>query len=61
LLGAKVRALSEGRFAVSFDDIRFVIKAALRHRLIMSFEGEAEGISTDQIIDGLLEAIPETA
>lgn len=61
LLGAKVRALSEGRFAVSFEDIRFVIKAALRHRLIMSFEGEAEGISTDQIIDGLLEAVPETA
>lgn len=59
LMGAKVRALSEGRYAVSAEDIRYVVKAALRHRLILSFEGEAEGITSDQIIEGLLEAIPE--
>lgn len=59
LLSAKVRALSEGRFHVAADDIRYVIRAALRHRMILSFEGEAEGVTPDQILDGLLEAIPE--
>ena len=59
LLAAKVRALTEGRFAVSTDDVRYVAKPALRHRLILSFEGEAEGISPDQVLDGLLQAIPE--
>ncbi len=59
LLSAKVRALADGRFSVSADDIRYVFKAALRHRLILSFEGEAEGITPDQILDGLMEAIPE--
>lgn len=60
LLGAKVQALIEGRFSVAFEDITYVLKAALRHRLILSFEGEAQGIGADQIIDGLLEAIPES-
>ncbi len=59
ILGAKVRALSDGRFAVSSDDIRFVLKAALRHRIVLSFEGEAEGISPDQIIDSILEKVTE--
>lgn len=59
LLGAKVRALGEGRYAVSADDIRFVIRPALRHRMILSFEGEAGGVTPDQILDGLLDAIPE--
>ena len=59
LLGAKVRALSDGRFAVSSDDIRFVLKPALRHRIILSFEGEAEGVSPDQIIDAILESVSE--
>src|SRR5262249_20285305 len=44
LLAAKVRALCDGRFAASCDDIRAVAKPALRHRLILNFEGEAEGI-----------------
>lgn len=61
LLSAKVRALIQGRFAVSFEDIRYVCKAALRHRLILSFEGEAEGVTSDQILDGLLEELPESA
>ncbi len=59
LLASKVHALSQGRYAVSSDDIRFVLKPALRHRLILSFEGEAEGITTDQILDSLIESIPE--
>ncbi len=44
ILAAKIRALLEGRYAVSIDDIRHVATPALRHRLIMNFEGEAEGI-----------------
>ena len=58
LLGAKVHALIDGRFNVSFDDIDFVAKPALRHRLIVNFEGEAEGISTDDILDSILTDVP---
>src|SRR5690606_28431490 len=47
LLGAKVRALYEGRFAASIDDVRATAKPALRHRLLLSFEGEAEGVRPD--------------
>ena len=48
----------DGRFNVSFDDVRAVAYAALRHRLILSFEGEAEGIDPDRIIEDLLTRIP---
>ena len=58
LLGAKVHALIDGRFNVSFDDIDFVAKPALRHRLIVNFEGEAEGVSTDNILDSILTDVP---
>ena len=58
LLGAKVHALIEGRFNVSFDDIDFVAKPALRHRLIVNFEGEAEGVSTDDVLDSILTDVP---
>jgi MoxR-like ATPase len=54
LLAAKIKALLDGRFAVSTDDIRFVAKPCLRHRLILNFEGEAEGIDPDTIIDSIL-------
>ena len=54
LLGAKIKALLDGRFAVSTDDIRFVARPALRHRLILNFEGEAEGVDPDTIIDSIL-------
>ena len=58
LLGAKVRALTEGRFNVSFDDINAVALPALRHRLIVNFEAEAEGITTDHILDKILSEVP---
>jgi len=61
LLGGKVRALTEGRFNVSFDDIQAVATPALRHRLILNFEAEAEGISTDQIIAQILQDVPRDA
>ena len=57
VLGGKVGALMDGRFNVSFDDVRDVAYAALRHRLILSFEGEAEGIDPDRIIEDLLTRI----
>ena len=58
LLGAKVRALTEGRFNVSFDDITAVAAPALRHRLIVNFEAEAEGITTDHVLKKILEEVP---
>ena len=58
LLGAKVRALTEGRFNVSFDDINAVALPALRHSLIVNFEAEAEGITTDHILDKILTEVP---
>jgi MoxR-like ATPase len=61
LLGAKIRALLDGRFAVSCDDVRAVAKPTLRHRLILNFEGEAEGIDPDTIIDSILAETPEQA
>jgi MoxR-like ATPase len=57
-LGGKVRALTQGRFNVSFDDIEAVALPAMRHRLLRNFEAEAEGITTDQIIGEILKAVP---
>jgi MoxR-like ATPase len=59
ILAAKIRALLEGRYAVSADDIRSVAKPALRHRLILNFEGEAEGVEADTIIDEILKQTRE--
>ena len=60
LLAAKIRALFEGRFAASIDDVRAVALAALRHRVLLNFEGEAEGMKTDQVILAIIKALPET-
>ena len=56
-LGAKVTALLNGRFNVSFDDIKAVAPAALRHRLLLNFDGLAEGVKTDNVIDDLLSSL----
>lgn len=61
ILAGKVRALTEGRFNVSFDDIEAVAAPALRHRLILNFEAEAEGITTDHIIAQVLRDVPRDA
>ncbi len=58
-LAAKVRALLEGRYNVSFEDIRRVYLPALRHRVLLNFEAQAEEIDTDQVLRELLEAVPE--
>ncbi|MPQ42716.1 AAA family ATPase [Clostridium tarantellae] len=54
---AKVKALMEGRFNVSFDDIKDVAYPALRHRIIMNFEAVTEGVSTDMIISRIIEEL----
>jgi MoxR-like ATPase len=61
ILAAKVRALRAGRFHVSCADVREVARPALRHRIIRNFEAEAEGVSTDRVVEGLLEHVPEPA
>ncbi len=58
VLAAKVRALTQGRFNVSFDDIASVAPAALRHRLIVNFEAEAEGMDADRILSRILSEVP---
>ncbi|MDP7480673.1 MAG: MoxR family ATPase [Vicinamibacterales bacterium] len=58
ILGGKARALTEGRYHVSFDDIRALSHPVLRHRVLLNFHAESEGITTDQIIDQLLDVVP---
>jgi len=57
ILAGKVRALMQGRFNVSFEDIEAVATPALRHRLILNFEAEAEAITTDQILAQILKDV----
>jgi MoxR-like ATPase len=61
VLAAKVYALMDGRFNVGFDDVRKAATPALRHRMLLNFEGEAEGIVTDTIIGDMLEQLPTGA
>jgi MoxR-like ATPase len=60
-LAAKVRALLEGRYNVSFEDVRRVYLPALRHRVILNFEAQAEAIDTDHVLLDILEKLPEKA
>ena len=55
VLAGKVRALLEGRFNVAFDDIAAVARPALRHRIFLQFEAEADSVTTDKLIDEILE------
>ena len=59
ILGGKVLALVDGRYNVAFDDVRRMARPALRHRLILNFEGEAETIDPDAVIDDALKHVPE--
>ncbi|MEX0765388.1 MAG: AAA family ATPase [bacterium] len=59
ILSAKVRALMAGRANVSFGDLKALAAPSLRHRLVMNFEGEAEGIDSDAIVANVLEETPE--
>jgi MoxR-like ATPase len=61
VLGGKARALTQGRYHVNFDDIHALSRPVLRHRVLLNFHAESEGIATDQIVDQLLEAVPVPA
>ena len=57
VLGAKARALTQGRYHVSFEDVRAMAHPVMRHRVLTNFRAESEGITTDSIIDELLTAV----
>ena len=61
VLAAKVRSLLDGRFNVSFEDLRRVYLPSLRHRVLLNFEAQAEGINPDEILLKVLDAVPEKA
>src|SRR4051794_32050425 len=61
VLAAKVRALLDGRYNVSFEDLRRVYLPALRHRVLLNFEAQAEGIGSDDILLKILDAVSEKA
>ena len=58
ILGAKAKALTEGRYHVSFDDIRAMAHPVLRHRILTNFRAESEGVTTDALIDELIKTVP---
>ena len=60
VLAAKVRAALDGRPNASFEDVRWAAPAVLRHRILLSFEGEAEGASGDSVARSVIESVPET-
>ena len=61
ILGSKARALTQGRYHVNFDDIHALSRPVLRHRVLLNFHAESEGITSDQIVDQLVEAVPVPA
>jgi MoxR-like ATPase len=61
VLAAKVRALLDGRYNVSYEDLRRVYLPALRHRVLLNFEAQAEGIGSDEVLLKILSAVPEKA
>ncbi len=61
ILGAKARALLLGRYHITFDDIRTLAHPVLRHRILKNFHAESEGITSDELIDRLLDAVPPPA
>ena len=61
LKGVRVHALLDGRFNTAFSDVQRVYLPAMRHRVLLNFEGEAEGVSTDDVLKELLEKTPTMA
>jgi MoxR-like ATPase len=61
ILAAKIRAVSEGRLVPSLDDVRRSLAPALRHRVLLNFEGEADGVTTDQLLADIVAQLPESA
>jgi MoxR-like ATPase len=61
VLAAKVRALLEGRYNVGFEDVRRVYLPAMRHRVLLNFEAQAENIPADQVLEHILDEVKEKA
>ncbi|HET9369953.1 MAG TPA: MoxR family ATPase [Vicinamibacterales bacterium] len=59
ILGAKAKALTEGRYHVGFDDIKALAHPVLRHRVLTNFRAESEGVTSDALIDELLKTVPQ--
>jgi MoxR-like ATPase len=59
ILGGKVTALLAGRYNVAFEDLRAVAPAALRHRILLNFEGQAEGVGADEVVEEVVRAVAE--
>jgi len=60
ILAGKVRALLQGRFNVSMDDMRKVYLPALRHRVLLNFEAQAENVASDTVLTSIMNEVPET-
>jgi MoxR-like ATPase len=60
LLGAKIRSLFDGRFSASIEDVKYTALPSLRHRILLSFEGEAEGVEADTILTDIMKKLPAT-
>jgi MoxR-like ATPase len=60
-LAAKIYAMLDGRYNVSFDDVRKGVMPGLRHRLLLNFEGEAEALSTDEILNDIIDNVATVA
>jgi MoxR-like ATPase len=58
VLGGKARALLQGRSHVSFDDVRALARPTFRHRILMNFQAQSEKVTTDHIVEQLLQAVP---
>lgn len=61
ILGSKARAVTQGRYHINFDDIRALANPVLRHRILLNFHAESEGITSDQVVEQLLDAVPVPA
>ena len=59
ILGAKARALTHGKYHVSFDDVRALAHPVLRHRVLTNFRAESEGYTSDMLVDDLLKVVPQ--
>ena len=57
ILGGKARALTQGRYHVSFEDIQALAHPVLRHRVLTNFHAQSQGMTSDMIIDQLLESV----
>ena len=61
ILGAKIRAILDSRYHVAREDLRLMAKPVLRHRMILNFEGQAEGMTSDEVIEQILATLSESA